>query len=151
MFRTSLYDFLFFFNLGLILKWLVICVQIIYNWSACKSLKVNIFPRRSNSLPLIIFALKSLTMSSNALRETVVFELCSKDNSLLAGSFWECLNHSEYVSKWRTIAFESMLKALSRCFFPTETNAVFKRKVWSGVETERSPFPEFTPSSCNWL
>lgn len=69
------------------LKVLLIHIQLVRNYSACKSLKVNLFPRKFNFLPLITFTLKSLTMSSDALMETVGFELCSKGNSLLAGSF----------------------------------------------------------------
>jgi len=69
------------------LKVLLIHIQLVLNESACKSLKANAFPRKINSLSLTVFTLKSLTMSSSALMETVGFELCSKDNSLLVGSF----------------------------------------------------------------
>lgn len=84
---VSARELLLFWNLCFMLKVLFIHIQLLHNSSACKPLKVNIFRRKFSSLPLIIFTLKSLTMNSSALMETVVFELCSKDNSLVAGSF----------------------------------------------------------------
>lgn len=85
-------QFLLFWNLYFMLKVLLIHIQLVHSYSACKSLKVNVFPRKFNFLPLISFTLKSLTMSSNALMEIVGFELCSEADSLLAGSFEKVWN-----------------------------------------------------------
>lgn len=77
-------------------------------------------------------------MSSNALMETVGFELCSKHNSLLAGSFEKVWVHEQMENNCVWKHAESTVYR----FFLGEANADFKGKLWSEAQTESSPFPE---------
>lgn len=126
-----------------IAAWILVLKFILYAESNLhvSHLKSTYFQETSIPSPLL-YTLKSWTMGSNALMETVGFELCSKDNSLLADNFEKVWIILSAWANGEQLCLKACWKhSLEFFFFPGETNTDFEGKVWSEAQTESSPFP----------